>query len=133
MQSMNYTNLLNELIRSYSSQMRDYRQLHALGQKMLGKLTLSRGDMSGIMGLFEQKQVLLASIERQRDAVSESAAVWRREKVAIPPGRLSAQLDSILDQIQLAIQEFLETEDQLKRHLEHALSGKGTGAADGAR
>ena len=67
------TSLVRELTESFSSQVNTYCELKALVQKMMGKLILSRGDFTGLMGSMEQKKRLLDSIEHNQGRPRHSA------------------------------------------------------------
>jgi len=114
---MNYSSLIEELTQSYSRQIEWYVQLKILVQKILGQITLSRGDLAGVMALFSEKQDLLDKITRERDATKSSIETWQRDKDTIPSSASTVTLDAILQETELAIKAFLDSEDQLKKYL----------------
>ncbi len=124
---MDYSPLIDNLIQSYSDQLGRYNELTILVQQILGQMALSRGDFSGVMGLFEKKKKLLQVIEEERERAKENIALWQKDKTTIPPSENTARLDAVLADTERAIEGFLETEDQLKKYLEHTLAGDGSG------
>ncbi len=125
---MDYSPLIDDLIQSYSGQLGRYNELKILGQQILGQMALSRGDFSGVMRFFEKKQKLLKLIEEEREGAKDNIARWQKEKNSIPPSEKTARLDAVLADTEKAIKEFLETEDELKKFLEHTLAGNGNGS-----
>jgi hypothetical protein len=125
---MDYTPLIDDLIQSYSKQLGRYNELKILGQQILGQMALSRGDFSGVMGFFEKKQKLLKQIEEERKGANDNIARWQKEKNSIPPSENTARLDAVLADTEKAIKDFLDTEDELKKFLEHTLAGNGNGS-----
>lgn len=122
---MDYSQLIEELTQSFTSQIEMYKQLQVIVQKMLGKIALSRGVSSGVMELFEEKQKLLEKIEKERDSSKKRVEVWQKEKGNIPRSDLKDRFVSILTEAEKVIEDFLETENQLKKYLEHTICSKG--------
>ena len=52
---MDYSELMQTLTQSYSRQIERYKELQVIVQKILGQIAVSRGNFSGVMGLFEKK------------------------------------------------------------------------------
>ena len=122
---MDYSKLIEELTQSFTSQIEIYKQLQVIVQKILGQIALSRGDFSGVMGLFEEKQKLLEKIEKERENSYKSVEMWQKEKDTIPHSDERDHLDRTLAETEKVIKDFLETEDQLKKYLEHNMNSKG--------
>ncbi len=125
---MDYSILIEELTQSFTNQIKVYEQLQVIVQKILGQIALSRGDFSGVMGLFEEKQKLLEKIEKERENSNKSVEIWQKEKDNIPPSDEKDQLDRTLAETEKVIKDFLATEDQLKKYLEHNMDSKGNTA-----
>jgi len=125
---MDYSNLIDELIRSYTSQIELYRKLEIVVQKIIGQVAVSRGDYSSVMRLFEEKQKLVRSIEAEREQVKGSRELWQKEKELVPETGGCLKLDSVLAEAEEVIREFLEAEEQLKTYLEHNISAAGNTA-----
>ena len=122
---MDYTELIEELTQSFTSQIEIYKQLQVIVQKILGQIALSRGDFSGAMGLFEEKQKLLEKIEKERVRTNKNVEIWQREKESIPLSNEREHLDKTLAETEKVIKDFLEAEDQLKKYLERNMNSKG--------
>lgn len=122
---MDYSPLIDELIKSYSGQLARYNELKIIVQQILGQVAISRGDFTGVMGLFEKKQDLLKIIEQERELAKDNIALWQKEKNTIPSSGNTERLDAVLADIEKALKDFLETEDQLKKYLDQAMAGKG--------
>ena len=121
---MNHAVLIEKLTQSYTRQIEWYSQLTVLVQKILGQIAMSRGDLSGVMVLFKEKQTLLDTITRERDDTRDYVETWQREKNAIPVTEKTEQLDSVLQETERVIKRFLDSEDQLKKYLV-TLTGNG--------
>ncbi len=122
---MEYSELIQTLTQSYSRQIERYKELQVIVQKILGQIAVSRGNFSGVMGFFEKKRHLLEIIEQEREQVKTDAELWQKEKGRIPASESTAGLNAVLAETELAIKEFLETEDQLQKCLEHHMAEKG--------
>lgn len=122
---MDYSVLIGELTGSYARQVEWYNQLKITVQKILGQIAVSRGTMTGVMGLFEEKKRLLENIERERAQSKGNTELWVQVKKELAGSESAGRLDSILADTEKAIREFLETEEQLKKYLEHYMTGKG--------
>lgn len=125
---MDHSIQVEELTQSYTRQLERYKELKVIVQKILGQIALSRGNFSGVMGLFEEKQRLLELIDRERENMKDSAEIWQKEKNQIPSSEHTARLDAVLAETEEAIKSFLEIEDQLKKYLERTMDGKGNKA-----
>lgn len=122
---MDYPILIEELTQSYSRQIEWYTKLETIVQKILGQVVLSRGDFSTVMGLFEEKKRLLETITQERESMKNNVEIWQKEKSQIPPSESTAKLNAVLSDAERAIKTFLDTENQLKKYLEHNMVGKG--------
>ena len=122
---MDYSRVITKLTESYTRQHERYMELHVIVQKILGQIAISRGDFSGVMGLFEKKQQLLDVIEKEREAIKPDIEYWQNEKKFITASEAVTRLNTILAETESSIKSFLEAEDQLQRYLEHHLPQKG--------
>jgi len=114
---MIYSTLIDELTKSYSRQIDGYTLLKTIGQKILGRIALSRGDLAGVLPLFEEKQKILEIITKERENIKEYSEKWQKEKKNIPQSESTQKLDTILEQAQQAILLFLQTEEQLAKFI----------------
>ncbi len=122
--SVDYDILAEELTKSYSRQIECYTELNNIVNKILGKVILARGDLSGAMALFEEKQRLIDKIAQEREGTKKNVEIWQEQKHKIPSSELTDRLNTVLEETEDAIKSFLEVEDQLRKHLEH-ITGKG--------
>lgn len=121
---MDYSTLIEELTQSYTRQNEWYSQLTTLVQKILGQITLSRGDLSGVMPLFKEKQELLDTIIQERDRTKDHIEIWQKDKGNIPSNDSTERLDLVLQKTEKEIKAFLASEEQLKKYLV-TLTGNG--------
>lgn len=105
-------------------QLQRYGELRDITRKMLSQVVLSRGDISGVVDVFKRKQQLLGEISAERRNAREAIELWQQRKAAVRQTQDTAELDNTLQQMESTIKEFLDSEEQLKRYLEHA-AGKG--------
>ncbi len=110
--------LVQELTQSYQQQFIWYKELRDLVRKILSRLILSRGNMSELLAGLEKKQKLLESIEAERRRTSEYIAQWQNCKAHIETNDEIKIFDDVLQKTGLAIKEFLDEEEMLKRYLE---------------
>ncbi|MFP4416704.1 MAG: hypothetical protein ACLFSB_05495 [Chitinispirillaceae bacterium] len=114
--------LVDNLTESYTIQRDLYRRLTTLGQRILGQLSVSRGDVSTVMPLFQEKQQLLEQISVVRERSQQESLLWQQKKDSAGRNPAAQTLNAVLDEVQRSIQRFLATEDQVKRYLEHLMS-----------
>jgi hypothetical protein len=110
--------LIQELTASYEKQFVWYIELRDLVQKILSRLILSRGNMSELMIGLGKKKKLLDFIEFERSRTTESVLRWQEIKKNIVVCEETAALNEILETTSIAIKEFLDEEEKLKRYLE---------------
>jgi hypothetical protein len=110
--------LVQELTQSYQQQFIWYKELRDLVRKILSRLILSRGNMSELLAGLEKKQKLLESIEAERRRTSEYIVQWQNCKAHIETNDEIKIFDDVLQKTGLAIKEFLDEEEMLKRYLE---------------
>lgn len=116
---MNNSFLVADLTESYTMQLAYYRELGCLGQRILGQVVLSRGDLTSVMPLFEEKERCMDTIVRERERVKQQTDSWQACKGEVTDVPGADRLDAILADTEAAIREFLRSEDQLKRYLDH--------------
>lgn len=110
--------LIQELTESYRLQLMWYTELRELVRKILGRLVLSRGDMTELLSGLEKKQKILKSIEDERKKSYESVQKWQLIKLQIEPNAATNFFDEMLEKTGFAIKEFLDEEEKLKKYLE---------------
>jgi len=108
--------LVGDLIRSYSLQTELYRELGECIQKMYSRLILSRGDVSQVIGMFQEKQRLLNAITAERSRIEPQVQAWQRQKAAAAPEE-AGRLDAALAGTENAIASFLDIERQVEHYL----------------
>jgi hypothetical protein len=118
---MDDTTLISELVASYERQLSLYQELASVVQKTLSQVILTRGDVSGLMGNFTQKQKLLDRILKERANAQPLVTRWQERKAGIPPDSRTGRLDTLLQKTQTVIRGFLDAEEQLKKYLEHVV------------
>lgn len=110
--------LIQVLTASYKKQFVWYIDLRDLVRKILSRLILSRGNMSELMIGLGKKKKLLESIESERSRVNESVLRWQEIKKKIAVCEETTTLNEVLETTSIAIKEFLDEEEKLKRYLE---------------
>ena len=115
---MDYKKTIDELTQSYSIQITYYHELKILVQKILGIITLSRGDFSGVVGLLEKKSVIMENIIKEREKSNKNVVFWQKNKNQYGTDEYSSKLDMVLEETENEIKEFLEIEEQLKKCIE---------------
>ena len=78
--SENDTILIQVLKTSFSLQLQWYKELLDLDRKMMSRLVLSRGDMSGIVTGMENKNRLIDMIQMERDRTCSMVGLWQKRK-----------------------------------------------------
>lgn len=120
---MDDTTLIKALIRSYGYQEKIYAELTLLVQKILGKVTISRGDLNSAMDLFNQKQELLDKIEKERELISNEVLIWQERKSDLSEHENFPELEQVLVKIESTLSGFMKIEDQLRLFMEPQASG----------
>jgi len=115
--SQAYT-LISHLRESYENQLSLYTELIDNGQKMINALLLNRTQVSSLTALFEKKQALVDSIEKERHRIHDETVAWQQIKSSIERSPEVEQLNALLENIEKALQKFLTNEDHLRLHLE---------------
>ncbi len=118
----NDTILIQALTDSYSGQLIRYCGLRDVARQLMGRLVLSRGDFSLVTEGLHKKQRLLEDIETERKRVAEQVTQWERRKAHITRCTETDLLESVLQQVTDAIQEFLDDEAQLRKYLEGSIA-----------
>jgi hypothetical protein len=118
---MDDAKLISELVASYERQFALYEQLAEVVQKTLSQVILTRGDVSGLMGNFAQKEKLLNGILQERTNAQPFVTLWQERKATVPKDGRTARLDALLEKTQSIIRKFLDSEEQLKKYLEHVV------------
>ena len=115
------TILVRDLSETFRRQLVWYQELRDLVGKILSRLVLSRGDVSGVISGLEKKKVLLEAIESERNRNSGLIAQWQERKGSIEKNGSVQELEMVLEQTSGAICEFLDEEEQLKKYIESIL------------
>jgi hypothetical protein len=110
--------LILQLKETFSSQLSWYRDLRDLVRKILSRLVLSRGDVSGVISGLEKKKKLLETIEAERNRTADIVMQWQQRKSNLKSDQSVEDLNVILDQMGTVIREFLDEEEQLKNYLQ---------------
>ena len=121
--------LIQRLTAVLTGQLEHYREMRDLVRKMLSRVVLSRGDISGVIPCLEKKKRLFDVIESDRQECSDLFAQWQNRKGSIKEDALVAQMNSILDQTEITIREFLDEEEQLKKYIEKNITKECSGTA----
>lgn len=114
--------LIQQLTAVLTGQLGHYREMRDLVRKMLSRVILSRGDLSGVISCLEKKKKLLDTIESERQESSVLFVQWQNRKDSIKEDAAVAAMNSILDQTEITIREFLDEEEQLKRYIEKKIT-----------
>ena len=96
-----------------------YRHLRQLGQSILGKLTLSRGDVGSVMKLFTEKQALLDQLLAEKNQSAELTLWWQSNKQRLAGTPLADIMADAITVLEKSIKDFLGAEEQLERYLSH--------------
>jgi hypothetical protein len=118
--------LIQELTASYKKQSVWYVELRDLVQKILSRLILSRGNMSELMIGLGKKKKLLDFVEFERSRTTESVLRWQEIKKNIIVCEETTSLNEVLETTSIAIKEFLDEEEKLKRYLEGIVKKEGS-------
>jgi len=118
--------LLDGLLAVYRDLSGWYGELRELSEKILGRLVLSRGDLSGIVPMLKHKQELLAAIERRRGETAGLETLWQERKQLITDRR-AARFNLLLEETSAQMKRFIDTEEQVKRRLEHIMNRESAG------
>ena len=110
--------LIQELTASYKKQSVWYIELRDLVKKILSRLILSRGNMPELLIGLGKKKKLLDHIETERTRTSESVLRWQGIKKNIVVCDETVALNDVLETTGIAIKEFLDEEEKLKKYLE---------------
>jgi hypothetical protein len=113
--------LVSILTESFARQGEWYRQLRANVQKTLSKMVLSRGDPSSVMANFAEKQKLLESIAHERERIKDQISLWQERKTRIAVSAGTEDLNRILLETEGIIREFLDSEEQIRKYLQHMM------------
>jgi hypothetical protein len=113
--------LVKELTDTFNCQIQMYRELKILVQKMIGKLVLSRGDMSGLISSMEQKKKIIESIECERSMHSDAIMQWQITKNNVTMTPEIGLLEKVLEDTGSAIKDFIDQEEQLRTYLEKCI------------
>jgi hypothetical protein len=123
--SENDTILIQVLKTSFSLQLQWYKELLDLDRKMMSRLVLSRGDMSGIVTGMENKNRLIDMIQMERDRTCSMVGLWQKRKNELSNNDTDRiAFDEILEQIESTIREFLREEDLLKKYIDGIIKKK---------
>jgi hypothetical protein len=122
--------LVAALTESCTRQLAQYRRLLETAQAILGRLAVTRGDLSAVAAQFKEKQDLLAGLEARRNDSVALVALWQSRKDAARSACNTAALDAALAETETVIKRFLDNEEQIKRYLDRARNGA-SGGADG--
>ena len=120
--------LIAALTASCQRQLEWYRALLETAQTIVGRLAMSRGDLSSVTREFSRKKELLDSIAADRAATTPLVVLWQERKEAIRAAGTTAALDTALHETEQVIKRFLDHEEQIKRYIERAVKAQGPAA-----
>ena len=112
--------LVGEVAAFSGDQLRSYGELRDMTRRILSRVVLSHGDISGVLDVFKRKQALLHEISARRAKAKETIELWQRRKATVRETRDTRELETTLQAMESTIKEFLDSEEQLQRYLEHA-------------
>ncbi|HEX2955393.1 MAG TPA: hypothetical protein VHO70_01100 [Chitinispirillaceae bacterium] len=115
------TTIVRELTDTFNYQVRMYRELTLLVQKMIGNMVLSRGDMSGLLSSMEKKKKMLELIEIERHSHSDAIMRWQLLKNNVTMTSEVSVLEKVLEDTGCAIKEFINEEEQLRTYIEKCM------------
>jgi len=121
MMDSNDTILIQDLTDLFNSQLLKYRELRDLVRKALSRLILSRGDMSVVMDGLEKKKKIFEAIDLERTQHADLVQQYQSRKASLNSDASINALNALLDDTGIAIQEFLNEEEQLKKYIEGIL------------
>ncbi len=113
--------LIDRLKKTCSDQVKYYEKLIDIVQRISGQLAVSRGDLSGVMPLFEEKKKILNSVIELKNSSSEDIKKWCSIKDEIDSEGDAEELNRILKTLQERMQVFLESEDQIEQYIKPVL------------
>jgi hypothetical protein len=116
--------LITALTLSCRRQLEMYRRLLDTAQGILGRLAVSRGDLSALTPAFRQKQEILDAIAADRLDSTPLVTLWQERKEAARAACAATDLDTALAETESVIKRFLDNEEQIKRYLERAVKGR---------
>lgn len=114
--------LLQKLMESFSAQLSLYTQLRDTVRKLMSKLVLSRGDVSGLLSGLEAKNRLLAQIGKERNSIAGDIELWQERKKQYPSCWEVEEFEQVLVRMEKVIKEFLDEEQKLQDYLEKVCS-----------
>lgn len=124
-QAAEYQSLVDTLTDSFTRQNALYEKLERLVQRMLNQVVLSRGDLTGVMPLFAEKQRLMEAITHERERTGAQSGRWQREKGGCPSSVDTGALDGVLAETEKVIGRYLQGEEQLRTYLAHLMPREG--------
>ncbi len=115
--SAQLSTIIERLAVSFTEQAGVYGELDRVTRSLSGKIAMSKGDFSGVIPILEEKQQMLATLDQLKAAVADEIALWQEHKSAVDKDE-SATLDHVLDDLELQIKRFLNSEKQLQKQLD---------------
>ena len=117
----NDTLVIRDLKKSYRQQLLYYRELGEIVRKIMSRLVLSRGDFGAIKDDLFEKQRLLTCIEQERMRTAPQVNRWQEYKQRMASNNDAREFDTILQETETVIRDFLDGEDQLRKYIESLL------------
>lgn len=106
----------------FEKQISLYKELNKMTKALSGQIALSKGDFTQVIPTIEKKREKLSEIEELKELANEDIALWQEHKSGAESA-VSDALNSTLDQLQLAIKQFLLSEKQLQKQLDFYRKG----------
>ena len=117
----NDTLLIRELSDSFRMQLDYYKALSGIVRKIMTRLVLSRGNFGVIGPDLAEKQRLLVCIEGERSRTAHQVQSWQERKKGFASTPDAIELDTVLQETERVIRDFLDGEDQLRKYIEGLL------------
>ncbi len=119
---------ITTLTESFKKQYEWYTQLKDEIQRALSSVIMSQGDLYVLKECFNKKRMLIHNIEQERHHIEPFIQQWQQQKKRLRHLPESQKLDSLLQQTETAIHDFLKSEEQLKTYLERLMQKEDTPA-----
>jgi mevalonate kinase len=120
--------LIRTLTESFTKQYEWYLQLSDEMRRALSAVVMSQGDLYVLKECFNTKRELIHKIEQERHRLEPFIEQWQQRKKEVRHLAEAQRLDSLLQETERAIQDFLNSEDQLKTYLERLMQKEDTPA-----
>ncbi|ERP38843.1 flagellar export chaperone FlgN [Chitinivibrio alkaliphilus] len=108
----------------FSEQVSCYEALLHITKKLSGSIAVSKGDLTSLMSVMEEKQQLMQHLDTLTSENQTEMTLWQAEREHASES-VREQVNSSLDRVTQAIERFLQAEKQLQKQLEfYGTAGK---------